>query len=576
MRDITRSRKKLSILLVIVIVSTFVFVPAVLAWQITSITHTFYINPPDQSFHNAILTRRCITAQYHWLTSARLSPDPAPFGPWKYGAINGCVSHYPIIDLTNQVVKICVGASDTDPGSGSVLYEHDNNRCYVCTRWNGGTGNGIDCTEVFNIYGRVTDSGNNNAGLGGVTISDNAGHTTVTDVNGNYSFVNLNAGVYTLTPSKSGYTFSSPLSVSGGPPYNVRGQNFVGTPVPPPDTTKPDGTITSPSNWAVIGPSDSVDFSVDAWDNTGGSGVNRVEFWAKYNNTWHWLDQDSTSPYNIQWKPPQSLRSQILRFTTHVFDNASNEAIDPGGYRYVIFLESLRNPTVNENWVPQNKRFYLNQRSLPNGDAKCSVASMSMVLAMNGLITSDYDTMAVKANAMYPNVLSGNTAYVYKMRDELRRQGAISDYHGVSDINGWKLIKQEIDAGRPLIVRTVDMTTYGHFIVAVGYRESGTEYTVIAYDPYGQWKGTRDRYDRNSTDSDSHKGQWVFYNYKTIFGSNNYLITAKKPSQATAAFNVLTELTPPDEMSDEPEDIVTFEGVESGINVMIYLPLVLR
>lgn len=206
----------------ITLVFSFVVVAQVYAWVINSITHTW-----DPNFSGgSILTTRCLTANYHWLTSAEISPNPALFGPWKYGAINGCTSHYPIVGFTTEVVKICVGASDTDPGNGSVLYEHDNNRCYVCSR----PGGNLNCTEVFAIYGHITDS--SGIALSGVSVSDGAGHTATTDINGNYAFGNLTNGLYTLTPSKMGYTFT-PLSrgVSGGPPYNVRGQDFTGTPI---------------------------------------------------------------------------------------------------------------------------------------------------------------------------------------------------------------------------------------------------------------------------------------------------------------------------------------------------------
>lgn len=202
-----------------------IFAPQALAWTISSITHTWAPNPSGQTFNNAILTKRCLTANYHWLASSRLSPNPAQLGAWKYGTIDGCVSHYPVIELTDQTVKICVGANDSDPGGTSALYEHNNNRCSVCTRWNGGTGNGITCNEVFNIYGRITT--NNGTAIAGVIISDGAGHTATTNSSGDYSFKNLKKGTYTLTPSMSGYTFSPvSLSVSGGPPYNKRNQNF--------------------------------------------------------------------------------------------------------------------------------------------------------------------------------------------------------------------------------------------------------------------------------------------------------------------------------------------------------------
>ena len=60
--------------------------------------------------------------------------------------------------------------------------------------------------------------------LGGVTKG-----ITSTDTNGNYTFINVVPGTYTITASKSGYTFANPaasVTVTGG---NVTGVNFSST-----------------------------------------------------------------------------------------------------------------------------------------------------------------------------------------------------------------------------------------------------------------------------------------------------------------------------------------------------------
>lgn len=58
----------------------------------------------------------------------------------------------------------------------------------------------------FSISGQVTCNG---AGLGGVTmtLSGEAEDTVTTDFSGNYSFIGVGSGSYTVTPSKSGYKF---------------------------------------------------------------------------------------------------------------------------------------------------------------------------------------------------------------------------------------------------------------------------------------------------------------------------------------------------------------------------------
>lgn len=219
-------RKRIALFLI-----TFFTITAALllsGWTISSITHTFYAAPTGKTYTNAILTRRCLTANYHWLTSERLQPYHEYNGTWSYGAINGCVAHYPIINLTTQTAKICVGASDSDPGTGNILYNHDNNRCYACIRTNGGTGNAVDCTQLYNIYGSVLD--NSGRPVSGVTITASNGTSVVTDAIGNYGLQNLPVGTYTITPSKSGYTFSPASQSVSFSSYNVRGKNFTAYP----------------------------------------------------------------------------------------------------------------------------------------------------------------------------------------------------------------------------------------------------------------------------------------------------------------------------------------------------------
>ncbi len=81
-----------------------------------------------------------------------------------------------------------------------------------------------------------------------------------------------------------------------------------------------------------------VDVSATAWDNAGGSGVDRVEFYVYYNDEWHFIDGDGAAPYGATWTPPAELVAQQVRFTIHVYDRSGNLAIDPGGYRDVVYL----------------------------------------------------------------------------------------------------------------------------------------------------------------------------------------------------------------------------------------------
>lgn len=205
---------------------------------------------------------------------------------------------------------------------------------------------------------------------------------------------------------------------------------------------------------------------------------------------------------------------------------------------------------------------------------------MSMVLAMNSLIGKDYNTMATQANQLYNRVIINDIAYIYKMRNVLREESMASDYHGVLVGRGWQIIKQEVDAGRPVIMGSRKVTR-GHFFVVVGYRETSSKRELIVYDPYGRWKGCFGCYDKNSTSSSSQKGKWVFYEHDKVWGDwgngNGYLITARPQSQTTN-IQILTDepTTDPDEISEEPEDNDIFDGVEIGAVYDVYLPLIIK
>lgn len=67
--------------------------------------------------------------------------------------------------------------------------------------------------------------------MAGVTIilSGDAGRTAITDNYGRYNFTGLSNGNYTVTPSKTGYTFTpvnKAVTINGA---NATGQNFTGT-----------------------------------------------------------------------------------------------------------------------------------------------------------------------------------------------------------------------------------------------------------------------------------------------------------------------------------------------------------
>jgi len=79
---------------------------------------------------------------------------------------------------------------------------------------------------IYSISGTVTSGG---SGLSGatMTLSGTASAMTTTNSSGSYTFTGLTNGTYTITPSKTGYTFSPTsitVTISGA---NLTGQNFT-------------------------------------------------------------------------------------------------------------------------------------------------------------------------------------------------------------------------------------------------------------------------------------------------------------------------------------------------------------
>ena len=99
-----------------------------------------------------------------------------------------------------------------------------------CGGGSGGGGDGV-VAVTYSISGQVTSTG---SGLSGVTMALSGASTksAITDASGNYTFTGLDNGSYTVTPSRTGFTFSptsSPQTVSGA---DITAVNFAATAVP--------------------------------------------------------------------------------------------------------------------------------------------------------------------------------------------------------------------------------------------------------------------------------------------------------------------------------------------------------
>jgi parallel beta-helix repeat protein len=99
--------------------------------------------------------------------------------------------------------------------------------------------------NTFGISGTVSPAGNGSGAT--VTLGGAAAATTTTNGFGVYNFIGLANGSYTVTVSKSGFTFSPsslPVTVNGA---SVTGENFTASAVPP-TTYSISGTISTAAN----------------------------------------------------------------------------------------------------------------------------------------------------------------------------------------------------------------------------------------------------------------------------------------------------------------------------------------
>jgi len=111
---------------------------------------------------------------------------------------------------------------------------------------------------------------------------------------------------------KDGYRVRASFSTA------IYNEGLVGSGGPPPDTTDPTGSLTAPTSGSTTNPNFTL--SATARDN---SGVDYVEFFAKYDGHTHKVCTDTSAPYGCTWDA-SSIRDQEITFGIRVYDNAGN------------------------------------------------------------------------------------------------------------------------------------------------------------------------------------------------------------------------------------------------------------
>jgi outer membrane protein assembly factor BamB len=180
------------------------------------------------------------------------------------------------------------------------------------------------------------------------------------------------------------------------------------------DNGQPAGHIDLPATGADIEPGP-VDFTAEAWDNAGGSGVKEVEFFVYYSGAWHLAGTDTSAPYSVVWTAPDGLPEQALQFSIHVTDRAGNELVDAGGVRQAHYAACLTCGPAESGWPLLRGNLLKNGRS-PYSGPRMPLLAWSVSGSLRGTPPALDETgrvflgMGNQVLAMDPD---GRTAWTY-------------------------------------------------------------------------------------------------------------------------------------------------------------------
>lgn len=210
-----------------------------------------------------------------------------PTGTWNSPTPN---------QIANNTVSLSGEATDSESGVGVVQF----------TAW----WNGVNPNEWYIVTAEtVPSSGNTYSFEWNLCAPVTINGQSVTIPNGDITLgmdVSDVAGNIAFSPDGT-RTFNNQSSCSGV------------------DISPPSGSWTSPTDGQTSS-DPTLNLSVDASDNTGGSGVREVRFSAKWNGVWSGIGEDTTAPYSLDWDwCSAGVPEGDVELGMEVWDNASNK-----------------------------------------------------------------------------------------------------------------------------------------------------------------------------------------------------------------------------------------------------------
>ncbi|HKQ77888.1 MAG TPA: carboxypeptidase regulatory-like domain-containing protein [Blastocatellia bacterium] len=190
---------------------------------------------PPSAAQDLSISGRVATSQGAGIQGVNISVTGGPFGPAS--ATTDSNGNY-------TVSQLWPGYNYTVTPSKAGYTFNPQNRVYNQLNENVTDADFTGSLITYAISGRVTNSQGTGISQVTVTLSGTHGGTTSTNGNGDYSFTNLTSGgSYTVTASKTGYSFTPTNRSYTNLSANVTNAHFTIAPLPPPPFTAFNKTV---------------------------------------------------------------------------------------------------------------------------------------------------------------------------------------------------------------------------------------------------------------------------------------------------------------------------------------------
>ena len=173
--------------------------------------------------------------------------------------------------------------------------------------------------------------------------------------------------------------------------------------------------------------------SASASDNSGGSGVREVRFSAKWNDQWHGIGNDSSSPYSINWDwCAAGVPNGDVELGLEVWDNANNQWVYSDHYSNIHVTKSYSCSSGTGDYVVTSVSYPANvasgQSFTPqvqvclSGSASMSETNGDMLRNTDGNLYGAFPHVAVEGTVV------GGQCYTFVFYDPITAPSSSGSY----------------------------------------------------------------------------------------------------------------------------------------------------